>query len=60
MKKIMIAALLLAAAPAPAIAANHGLEKTWGVCGTAFPGLGFAGVMSFMLPCVVMGTPSHA
>jgi hypothetical protein len=61
MKKIILPALLLAAAASPAQAANRGLEMTWGVCGTAFPGLGpLAGQLDWLLPCVVLGTPSHA
>jgi hypothetical protein len=61
MKKIVIAALLLAVASSPAHAANRGIEQTWGVCGTAFPGLGpLAGKLDWLLPCVVLGTPSNA
>jgi hypothetical protein len=58
MKKVIIAALLLAAAASPAPAANKGIESTWGVCGTVFPGLGFFS-LSWLLPCVVLGTPSQ-
>jgi hypothetical protein len=60
MKKMMIAVLLLTAAPSAAQAATTGgVYKTWGLCGTQFPGLGFLGHV-FLLPCRVTETPSNA
>ncbi len=59
MKKALIAALLIAAAPSAATAQSKGIMQTWGLCGTEFPGLGFLGRI-FLLPCRVPMTPSNA
>jgi len=61
MKKIVIAALVLAFAsgPAAAYSSNKGMDQTWGLCETDFPGLGFFGHI-FVLPCRVTQTPSNA
>lgn len=60
MKKVLIATLLLASMPSAADAARTpGVVRVWGLCGTDFPGLGWAGVV-FLLPCRVLETPSNA
>jgi hypothetical protein len=60
MKKILIATLLLASAPSAAYATQTpGVVRVWGLCGTDFPGLGWAGHI-FLLPCRILETPSNA
>lgn len=58
MKKVLIAALILTSTPTTAYASNAG-GRTWDLCPTAFPGLGFLGHV-FILPCRVLDTPSNA
>jgi hypothetical protein len=61
MKKVLITCLILASVPTAASAAGTtGVERVWGLCPTAFPGLGFAGHINFLLPCRVPSTPSNA
>jgi len=56
LKKLLIAALMLTAASSPVYASNAG-GRTWDLCYTTFPGLGFFGVR-FLLPCRVGDTPA--
>lgn len=60
MRKVLIAALLLASTPSAAQATSYdGVGRIWGLCGTDFPGLGWAGHI-FLLPCRVLETSSNA
>jgi hypothetical protein len=56
MKKLVIASLVLTSvASTPALANNKG-GRTWDLCGTQFPGLGFWWFCIFLLPCRVSDT----